>query len=170
MNFQHSMFEKMYMGSGLRIGKLVVLIAHIVARDIYGKITKVLQIGNTAQIAERRLITGEKSKGDTMSRFIDAEQYPSREWMIDFLYDCGVRADIKVEEIADELLYILSNVPTADVVELIHGEWIIHRNAEISHERLITNYECSICHTWSRYHSNYCPDCGAKMDLKEVKE
>lgn len=57
-----------------------------------------------------------------------------------------------------------------DVAPVVHGKWIIRRNSQISHERLITNYECSICHTWSRYHSNYCPDCGAKMDLKEVKE
>lgn len=61
----------------------------------------------------------------------------------------------------------LQNLPTADVRENVRGEWITHKNAEIAHDLFITNYECSICHTWSRYNSNYCPDCGADMRGKQ---
>ena len=53
--------------------------------------------------------------------------------------------------------------PLRDVRENVHGEWIIHKDSAIVHDRLMTNYECSICHVWSRYYSNYCPYCGADM-------
>ena len=78
-----------------------------------------------------------------------------------------IDADALIEKFKAEhdwsSVYIVEDMPTADVVEVVRGYWIVHRNAEISHGRLITNYECSICRTWSRYHSNYCPDCGAYM-------
>ena len=49
-------------------------------------------------------------------------------------------------------------------IEVVYGEWITRKNSQMSYNHLITNYECSVCHTWSRYHSNYCPNCGARMD------
>lgn len=57
--------------------------------------------------------------------------------------------------------------PAADVVEVIHGEWII------TEEVLETIRECSCCHCKTYYpkpvrfnckKSPYCEDCGAKMD------
>lgn len=45
-------------------------------------------------------------------------------------------------------------VPTADVVEAKHGEWISHEGYE----------ECGECHTKAIYPHNYCPNCGARMD------
>lgn len=60
------------------------------------------------------------------------------------------------------------HAPTADVVEVKHGEWIHTDYAE--HWR--GKDECSLC----GYHFeprldlscfNYCPGCGAKMDGKE---
>lgn len=43
------------------------------------------------------------------------------------------------------------------------AHWIKHKLAEVSEGRLISNYECSKCHTWKREASDYCPDCGCKM-------
>lgn len=43
------------------------------------------------------------------------------------------------------------------------GHWIEHEWAEEVGEYLISNYECSECHTWKREDSSYCPDCGIKM-------
>jgi rubrerythrin len=54
----------------------------------------------------------------------------------------------------------------ADVVEVRHGEWIEHKRAEESEGLLISNFECSLCHGWERKESDYCPNCGAKMDGK----
>lgn len=45
-----------------------------------------------------------------------------------------------------------------------HGHWIEHEWAEEVEGLLISNYECSECHGWERKTSNYCPNCGAKMD------
>ena len=41
--------------------------------------------------------------------------------------------------------------PSADVAPVVHGRWL--------------GYECSVCGVSSEYgSSNYCPNCGAKMD------
>lgn len=85
-----------------------------------------------------------------MPRYIDAEPMP-RGAFWESLTDkekCGV------------LGYLLS-APTADVVEVRHGEWI-HNNDEMI---------CSACGNEALmdevyYESPYCPDCGAQMDGK----
>ncbi len=53
------------------------------------------------------------------------------------------------------------SAPTADVVERKTGEWIEHERAEEVGGYLISNYECSCCHTWERSNSDYCPNCGS---------
>ena len=58
------------------------------------------------------------------------------------------------------LMYIWKNLmglPSADVVEVKHGEWI---------SECEPHYECSECHHWFHLYQfmNYCPNCGAKMD------
>ena len=61
----------------------------------------------------------------------------------------------------------ISDAPSADVEPVRHGEWI-ERKGEL--HPLEMDGVCSICgHTTSfyRFH-NYCPNCGAKMDLDEV--
>ena len=60
---------------------------------------------------------------------------------------------------------VLKGVPTADVVEVKHGKWIYN----------VKYYSCSIC-AGKRFNlllgvdAEYCPYCGAKMDLKEGAE
>ena len=63
----------------------------------------------------------------------------------------------------------LDKIPTADVVEVKHGEWI--------EDSLVDGaVSCSLCaYTDYRFNydkdewgSNYCPNCGAKMDGKNV--
>ena len=44
------------------------------------------------------------------------------------------------------------------------GQWIEHKWADEVNEMLVSNYECSECHHWERYDSNFCPNCGAKME------
>ncbi len=52
----------------------------------------------------------------------------------------------------------IAEIPTADVVEVRHGEWIHHRlsNGDI--------WDCSECKTLGSPQWNWCPICGAKMD------
>ena len=65
------------------------------------------------------------------------------------------------------MVFILQNAPTVDAVEVVHGRWEPHPHA-YGFER------CSVCHDfciWGEWADgkkwNYCPNCGAKMDLEE---
>jgi len=49
-------------------------------------------------------------------------------------------------------------VPTADVVEVVHGEWKKRKNWRL--------YVCSACSHENDEPYRYCPNCGAKMDGK----
>ena len=62
---------------------------------------------------------------------------------------------------------VILEAPAADVVEVVHGRWIELHMGEL---------QCPICEekvmcvgwlTNGKY--NYCPNCGAKMDLEEVR-
>lgn len=55
--------------------------------------------------------------------------------------------------------YLIANNVTIQT----EAHWIEHKWAEEDNGLLISNYECSNCHTWKREKSDYCPDCGCKM-------
>lgn len=54
----------------------------------------------------------------------------------------------------------------ADVVEVVRGRWIKRQFAD---EPTAFGYSCSECHLTYEVDTNYCPNCGAKMDGKEVE-
>lgn len=60
------------------------------------------------------------------------------------------------------------DAPTVDAVEVVHGRWEKHEPDKHGYGKP----KCSVCGQyhlawWSDYtHCNYCPQCGAKMDLK----
>lgn len=57
----------------------------------------------------------------------------------------------------------LADMFPADVVPVVHGEWLLR------HEGHGHYWECSVCHKnpciYVTKDTNYCPNCGAKMDL-----
>lgn len=61
----------------------------------------------------------------------------------------------------------INAIPTADVAEVKHGEWI--KDAEDFTDGNST-HKCSCCGGFIDYYNggadeyNYCPNCGAKMD------
>jgi hypothetical protein len=57
-----------------------------------------------------------------------------------------------------DLVDVFAEIPSADVVEVVHGEWIPIPKHE--------NKRCSVCRTvFSDFTLGYyCPKCGAKMD------
>ena len=57
----------------------------------------------------------------------------------------------------DEITQEIFDTPTVDAVEVVHGRWIWHNKRELFEFK----YEC---HDGSDLESNYCPNCGAKMD------
>lgn len=73
---------------------------------------------------------------------------------------------------------VIINLPAADVVEVVHGSWIPLRESEITgwnpgfagHDP-IGRYKCSKCNKEAVFDCNdsfvlsdYCPNCGTKMD------
>ena len=52
-------------------------------------------------------------------------------------------------------------LPTADVVEVKHGEWIWTENGQEDYEQY---WVCTVCKEKSYFKTNFCSDCGAKMD------
>ena len=63
----------------------------------------------------------------------------------------------------------IKNFPTVDAVEVVHGWWITekcdHVPWRIKNPEKWVIYKCSVCgYSNGRKHSNYCPNCGAKMD------
>ena len=69
-------------------------------------------------------------------------------------------------ELWELITEIFDSQPTADVVEVKHGKWVINRYPVSKKE----DYNCSICSFASNnidiLACNYCPNCGAKMDIE----
>ena len=61
-------------------------------------------------------------------------------------------------------LRAIRELPAADVAEVVHGRWIWNEEGEIDWEQF---YRCSNCGEKEYWESNFCPNCGAKMDLEE---
>lgn len=82
----------------------------------------------------------------------------------------------------EKALSIIKAQPTADVVEVRHGEWIKQKpDPEVMKEfhnmglgkGMSVNsvyWICSICETWGTPTHKYCCSCGAKMDGKRREE
>ena len=89
-------------------------------------------------------------------------EYVTKEQVIDWYRSYG-QTDEPI--LFETLVSDLRDMKTADVAPVRHGRWI-----EKDKYNFVTMYDCSICGTrildngpaW-----NYCPNCGAKMDLEE---
>lgn len=66
------------------------------------------------------------------------------------------------------LLDVIDRTTPADVEPVIHGRWIgIYEWAKMHDSRpsgMCTYFWCSECQTAQEKKSNFCPNCGAKMD------
>lgn len=55
----------------------------------------------------------------------------------------------------------LCEIPAADVAPVVHGRWYMHT---VPATDLLDNCECSNCGKVAWIMTNYCPNCGARMD------
>ena len=102
-----------------------------------------------------------------MSRYIDADKLKEKIEEIEWWNDStGFYDHIDIVH-----AYDIDDVPTADVVEVRHGEWL--------HAGMFDDMaKCSVCglidhslnEVYSRGTYNYCPNCGAKMDGERRSE
>ena len=66
---------------------------------------------------------------------------------------------------------VINNMPTVDAEPVRHGAWIkIARPLHGDNRRIYYKYHCSECGGTAddrHWLPNYCPTCGAKMDLED---
>lgn len=83
-----------------------------------------------------------------------------------------IMPDIGVNELADELYNVALDLHAADVAEVKRGKWIEVQKENIWND-IVPVLECSACGKYTvgtrgiMTKSNYCPNCGAKMDLED---
>ena len=66
----------------------------------------------------------------------------------------------------DTVISVLEKAPTVDAVEVVHGRWEVEKEKDTF--GYIIHLKCSQCNNRNSKRTNYCPNCGAKMDLEEV--
>lgn len=87
----------------------------------------------------------------------------------DELHDCIMDNDIHNGIMSVKNVYeFIEEAPTVDAVPVVHGKWLLR------HEGHGHYWECSVCHTnpciYVTNNTNYCPNCGARMDKGEMKK
>lgn len=101
-----------------------------------------------------------------MARLIDEDDFLKRlnERPVDYI-DPGCDFYYSEETVES----VLTETPTVDAVPVVHGRWIptyhtyYNRDGEC---KIADEWHCSECEIYSKAKWNYCPNCGAKMDLE----
>ena len=91
-------------------------------------------------------------------------EYIERKALIERFKKMGLGEHGFIEKVfADGVYSVLEIFPSADVVPVMHGRWepIINAYGELE------GWICKRCGTETEQKSNYCHNCGAKMDLEE---
>lgn len=97
-----------------------------------------------------------------MAKYIDREliikaiRNEDKDVMADYGEEYGTEWRFSEEKIIE----IIMKVPAADVTPVVHGEWLC---VETDDEQF---FLCSVCNNKEYWESNYCPNCGAKMDVE----
>lgn len=99
------------------------------------------------------------------------DEYIERKALIES-FNCNGGLLTYGETMLGAIISRIKSAPTADVVEVKHGEWHLLYNC--ANEGVY----CSVCNkkVYKTYYANqkikspYCPNCGAKMDKKEGAE
>ena len=80
-------------------------------------------------------------------------EYIKREAVIDLITRRYENPEICTQEI--------NSIPAADVAPVVHGRWVTHYR---SGTPVAEGYVSTCCDMWNNRKSDYCPNCGAKMD------
>lgn len=107
-----------------------------------------------------------------MVRYIDADKQVGIGYLSDWYQSSiddtkpPIWTDEHLEELANDFIVIPKDTPTADVVEVKHGKWLL-KHIGVGHY-----WECSECEFKNAVmpRTNYCPNCGAKMDSERNDE
>lgn len=98
-----------------------------------------------------------------MAEYIDRQAF---EKALTIAAACGKDKDCRVWAKA---ICVLHDMPTADVAPVVHGRWLgWGKGGTPTYENYGT---CSMCGEDAEIytgHRNYCPNCGAKMDVRSI--
>ena len=83
-----------------------------------------------------------------MTEYIDREEYCEKHCR------CS-------NEYCDRVSCPIWKAPAADVAPVVHGRWVTHYR---SGTPVAEGYVSTCCDMWNNRKSDYCPNCGAKMD------
>lgn len=83
-----------------------------------------------------------------MAEYIDREEYCEKHCR------CS-------NEYCDKESCPIWKAPAADVAPVVHGRWVTHYRSGTT---VAEGYVSTCCDMWNNRKSNYCPNCGAKMD------
>ena len=67
------------------------------------------------------------------------------------------------KRLSDE--FEIEDAPAADVAPVVHARWVTHYR---SGTPVAEGYVSTCCDMWNNRKSDYCPNCGVKMDGKKV--
>ncbi len=115
-------------------------------------------------------------------------EYIDKEKVIDLFYSIDLENDgsdgctialVSDDYTSEEIEEMLSLLPAADVAPVVHAKWEICDWVEPDYHGCGTirtpnaGMKCTNCvHVFKRdllWKDNYCPNCGAKMDLEESR-
>ena len=65
--------------------------------------------------------------------------------------------------LANGILRDNKRIPVSDVVEVKHGQWLKHYQSGVT---VSEGFVSSCCDMWNERKSNYCPNCGARMEAE----
>lgn len=82
--------------------------------------------------------------------------------------ECCIDEDGQTDEpIIKKLNEVIDFINSVDVASIRNGRWIEHQHFHHDHY-IDSTYECSKCNVEEPWTSDYCPNCGCKMNLEEV--
>ena len=99
--------------------------------------------------------------------YVDTDKL-KRNIRVNLMPNVDIDGTVTVEKAERYFLNLIDKTPTADVVEVKHGEWDDSGRYKFADGSLAIR--CTVCgcaiHSdeYGKYHWNYCPNCGAKMD------
>jgi hypothetical protein len=88
------------------------------------------------------------------------ERYAAKEAVWQILNGMGY-SEKHNDRLVEEVDAVFDEIPAADVREAVSGKWIDHQQGRWIYAK------CSECETVHDVRSNYCPNCGADMRLRE---
>ena len=101
-----------------------------------------------------------------MSEYISREAAIKK--MQNYKAACEDIENFKEARIAERTIVFLEEIPAADVREIKRGRWsfdnIIFTDADGTSRSGMRGYKCSECDGFCIVESNFCPNCGARME------